>query len=114
MTTSSTEQRVVDEIERRSAELIDLLATLVAFDTQAPGRDLAPREEAALQSHLAERLRAAGLDVEVWEPDVAGLPPTRYPFPDGYHFRGRPQLRRPPRRRRRRHGACSSTATSTS
>jgi acetylornithine deacetylase len=86
------ERRVVEEIERRRAELVDLLAALVAFDTRAPGPDLVPRDEAALQTYLAERLRAAGLDVEVWEPDVADLPATRYPIPDGYHFHGRPQL----------------------
>jgi acetylornithine deacetylase len=92
MTAASMERRVVAEIERRRAELIDLLAALIAFDTRAPGPDLAPRDEAALQTYLAERLRAAGLDVELWEPDVADLPETRYPIPDGYHFRGRPQL----------------------
>jgi acetylornithine deacetylase len=92
MTAGSVERRVVEEIERRRAELVDLLAALVAFDTRAPGPDLVPRDEAALQAYLAERLRAAGLDVELWEPDVADLPATRYPIPDGYHFHGRPQL----------------------
>ena len=92
MTAEAVERRVVEEIERRRTELVDLLAALVAFDTRAPGPDLVPRDEAALQGYLAERLRAAGLDVEVWEPDVADLPATRYPIPDGYHFHGRPQL----------------------
>ena len=86
------ERRVVTEIERRSPELVDLLAVLVGFDTRAPDADLAPREEAALQAYLADRLRAAGLGVELWEPDARALPPNRYPIPDGYHFRGRPQL----------------------
>lgn len=89
---SSLERRVSDEIERRRSELVDLLATLVGFDTRAPDADLAPREEAALQGYLADRLRAAGLSTELWEPDAASLPPHRYPIPDGYHFRGRPQL----------------------
>jgi acetylornithine deacetylase len=97
VTASATERRVLDEIERRRAELVDLLAALVAFETPAPGPDLEPHDEAALQSYLADRLGTAGLDVEVWEPDVVDLPATRYPIPDGYHFRGRPQLvaRRP-------------------
>ena len=86
------ERSVVAEIERRRSELVELLATLVGFDTRAPGDDLAPRDEAALQGYLADRLRAAGLDVDVWEPDVADLPATDYPIPAGYHFRGRPQL----------------------
>lgn len=86
------ELAVVEEIERRRPELVELLASLVTFDTRAPGPDLMAREEAALQAHLAQRLRAAGLEVELWEPDVRALPPTRYPIAEGYHFRGRPQL----------------------
>jgi acetylornithine deacetylase len=86
------ERRVCDEIDRRSAELLDLLAALIAFDTRAPGPDLVPRDEAALQGYLAERLRAAGLDVDVWEPNPAEFPPTAYETPAGYHFHGRPQL----------------------
>jgi acetylornithine deacetylase len=89
---ASLERRVCDEIDRRSAELLDLLAALIAFDTRAPGPDLVPRDEAALQGYLAERLHGAGLDVEVWEPDPGALPPTAYPIPASYHFHGRPQL----------------------
>jgi acetylornithine deacetylase len=92
MSVASLERRAIEEIERRRGELVDLLAALVAFDTRAPGPDLAPHDEAALQAYLCERLRAAGLHVEVWEPDVAQLPESRYPVPEGYHFRGRPQL----------------------
>jgi acetylornithine deacetylase len=89
---AALERSVVAEIERHRSELVELLATLVGFDTRAPGDDLAPRDEAALQGYLADRLRAAGLDVDVWEPDVRDLPATDYPIPSGYHFRGRPQL----------------------
>jgi acetylornithine deacetylase len=92
MNVAPVERRVLDEIDRRRGELVDLLTALVAFDTRAPGADLEPHDEAALQAYLAERLRAAGLGVEVWEPDAAELPETQYPMPDGYHFRGRPQL----------------------
>ena len=90
--TAALEDRVRGEVERRAPELVDLLSTLVGFDTRVPGPDLAPRDEAALQAHLAGRLEAAGLDVEVWEPDLADVLPTRYPIPPGHHFRGRPQL----------------------
>jgi acetylornithine deacetylase len=86
------ERRVAEEVERRRPALVDLLATLVGFDTRAPDPDLAPRDEAALQEYLATRLRAAGLEVELWEPDAAALPPHGYPIPGGHHFRGRPQL----------------------
>jgi acetylornithine deacetylase len=92
MTLAPLERRVVEEVASRRSELVDLLATLVAFDTRAPGPDLAARDEAALQDHLAGRLRRAGLAVDVWEPDAGTLSAARYGFPPGYHFRGRPQL----------------------
>lgn len=86
------ERRVAGEIGRRAPQLHDLLRELVRFDTRAPDPDFAPREEAALQGYVAERLRTAGLDVDVWEPDVAELDFERYPKPPGYTFGGRPQL----------------------
>src|ERR671921_958498 len=86
------ERRIAAEIERRRDALVDLLARLIAFDTRAPGPDLVPRDEAALQAYLADRLRAAGLTVDVWEPDAAALPATGHQIPPRYHFRGRPQL----------------------
>ncbi len=89
---TSLERRVVDEVARREDELVGLLGDLVAFDTRAPDPDYAPRDEAALQGYVAERMRAAGLAVRVWEPEAADLPPSRYPIPDGHHFGGRPQL----------------------
>ncbi len=92
MTAGGLERRVVDEISARRDELVDLLAVLVGFDTRAPGPELEPRDEAALQAYVGERLRGAGLEVEVWEPDAAKLPANAYGIPEGYHFRGRPQL----------------------
>jgi acetylornithine deacetylase len=89
---AATERAVVAEVGRRRADLVDLLATLIAYDTRAPDDDLVARDEAALQGYLADRLRAAGLAVELWEPDARTLAPTGYPIPAGYHFRGRPQL----------------------
>jgi acetylornithine deacetylase len=90
--TEALERRLADEIADRRDAVVDLLAALVAFDTRAPGPDLEPRDEAALQAYLAERLRAAGLDVDVWEPDATTLPENGYGIPPGYHFEGRPQL----------------------
>ncbi|MGH2915951.1 MAG: ArgE/DapE family deacylase [Solirubrobacteraceae bacterium] len=86
------EREVTAEIARRSEELVALLAALVGFDTRAPDPDLAPRDEAALQEYIAQRLRAAGLAVELFEPEVARLPSNRYPIPERYSFAGRPQL----------------------
>ncbi len=86
-----TEQRVYEEIARREGDLVELLRDLIRFDTtsHSPGDD--PRDEAALQGLLAERLRAAGAAVDVWEPDVGAL--AGHPMvPDGFTFAGRPQL----------------------
>jgi acetylornithine deacetylase len=88
----SLERRVTDEVARRRDDLVALLCELVAFDTRSPGPDYAPRDDAALQEYVAERMRASGLAVRVWEPEAAELPPRRYPIPEGHHFRGRPQL----------------------
>jgi acetylornithine deacetylase len=89
---TTLERSVTEEIERRREDLVGLLCDLVAFDTQAPDPDYAPRDEAALQDYVARRLRSAGLAVRVWEPEPADLPPSRYAIPQGHHFRGRPQL----------------------
>ncbi len=88
----AAERAVSEAIGQRREELRALLAELVHFDTRSPDPDFAPREETALQEYVAQRLRAAGLHVDVWEPDLAELDVERYPHPPGYSFRGRPQL----------------------
>jgi acetylornithine deacetylase len=91
MSLSADEERVCAEIERRRDELIEVASTLVGFDTTARNVGDPPRQEAALQEYLAQRLRAAGADVDVWEPsaeDMAGKPLV----PPGLDFAGRPQL----------------------
>ena len=90
---SPGEQRLCAAVAERSDELVELLRTLIRFDTvtHVPGSGAPAREEAALQAFLAERLRAAGAAVEVAEPDaslVAGHPM----IPEGFTFEGRPQL----------------------
>ena len=73
------EDRVCAEIARRERDLVELLQTLVRFDTTTHAVGDAPRDEAALQAMLAERLRAAGAAVDVWEPDMsAPWPGTRW------------------------------------
>ena len=89
---TALETAVTDAVARRAGDLCDLTAQLVAFDTRSPEPGSGPREEAALQALVAERMRAAGLAVRVWEPAPADLPPSRYPIPPGHDFRGRPQL----------------------
>ena len=87
------EQRLVDAIAARSGELVALLRDLIRFDTTSRSDPAAPaRDEAALQDHLAARLRVAGAEVDVWEPapeDVAGHPLCPA---GGIGFDGRPQL----------------------
>src|SRR5262245_33430579 len=85
------EREVCARIARREGDLVELVRTLVRFDTVTHAVGDAPRDEAALQAVLAERLRAAGAAVDVWEPDVTPL--AGHPMvPHGFSFTGRPQL----------------------
>jgi acetylornithine deacetylase len=83
--------RVVAEIADRRDELISLAADLIGFDTTAREPGEPAREEAALQDHLATRLRRSGAEVDVWEPVGAELAGGRQ-VPDDIDFKGRPQL----------------------
>jgi acetylornithine deacetylase len=82
---------VCREIEQRQDELVELLRTLIRFDTTTHQPGDAPRDEVALQTFLADRLERAGAQVQVWEPDAASL--AGHPMvPEGFSFEGRPQL----------------------
>ena len=85
------ERRVADEIERRADELVALAARLIGFDTTAAPSGEAAREEPALQAHLAERLDAAGAEVDLWLPGPDAVAGSRQ-VPPGFDFGGRPQL----------------------
>ena len=91
MTLTDAEARVVREIERRADDLVALASTLVRFDTTAREVDDPPRDEAALQSYLADRMRAAGAETDLWEPDPTEVAGSRL-VPAGLGFDGRPQL----------------------
>ncbi|HEX7526169.1 MAG TPA: M20/M25/M40 family metallo-hydrolase [Gaiellaceae bacterium] len=91
MALSDDERLVCAEIERRRDELVALASDLIGFDTTARNVGDAPRDEAALQEHLAERLRIAGAETDLWEPDAAQLQGKRL-VPPGLDFAGRPQL----------------------
>jgi acetylornithine deacetylase len=88
---SEREEAVCEAIAARRDELVELTSALVGFDTTARNPDDPPRDEAALQGYLAERLRAAGADVDLWEP-TAGEVEGRPLVPPGLGFEGRPQL----------------------
>jgi acetylornithine deacetylase len=91
MALSDDERRVCAAIEQRSDELVALASDLIGFDTTARNVGDPPRQEAALQEYLAARLRAAGADIDLWEPDADALQGKPL-VPPGLDFAGRPQL----------------------
>jgi acetylornithine deacetylase len=91
MSLAAAERRVCEAIAARREELIALTSALVGFDTTARNLGDPPRAEAALQAYLAERLRAAGAEADVFEPDAGALAGKPL-VPPGLDFAGRPQL----------------------
>src|SRR4029453_13219463 len=91
-TLDGDEQALVDRVAARRDDLVALACELIAFDTTSRTEaDDPPRDEAALQGALAQRLRARGAEIDLWEPepaDVAGHPLSV----EGIGFAGRPQL----------------------
>ncbi len=91
MPLSDVERHLCGAIADRRQELLDLASTLIAFDTTAREVGEPPRQEAALQEHLATRLADAGAEVDLFEPDAAALAAEPL-VPEGLDFAGRPQL----------------------
>jgi acetylornithine deacetylase len=91
-TLDASERELVDRVAERREELVALACELIAFDTTSRSENDDPaRDEVALQERLAERLRAHGAEIDLWEPspeDVAGHPLSI----EGIAFEGRPQL----------------------
>jgi acetylornithine deacetylase len=87
---NALEQRVMDAIAESRDEIVELASALIRFDTTARDPGDEPREEAALQGLLAQRLSAAGATVEVWEPEPEDVRGPQVPFQ--LDFAGRPQL----------------------
>jgi acetylornithine deacetylase len=85
------ERLICERIAERESELVALLQALIRFDTTTHLPGAPPREEAALQAYLAERLRRAGASVDVSEPDPSLIAGHRM-VPQGFTFSGRPQL----------------------
>ncbi len=91
MPLSDVERHLCEAIAVRRQELVDLASALIAFDTTAREVGDPPRQEAALQEHLAARLAGAGAEVDLFEPDAAALAGAPL-VPEGLDFDGRPQL----------------------
>ncbi len=95
-TLTDEERALVERIAARREEIVALACELISFDTTSRTEpEMEARQEADLQAVLATRLKAAGAEVDVWEPkpeDVANHPLTG---DRTYRFDGRPQLRCP-------------------
>ncbi len=89
--TERPEAQICDAIAACEDDLVDLLRTLIRFDTTTHVAGAGAREEAALQAYLGERLRSAGASVDIFEPDPSLIAGHRM-IPDGFTFAGRPQL----------------------
>ena len=91
MAVGAQEQRICEEVERRRDDLVELASQLIRFDTTAWSPGDPARDEARLQGLIAERLAAAGAEVELWEPSPGAVAGSRQ-VPAGVRFDGRPQL----------------------
>jgi acetylornithine deacetylase len=84
------EERVLTAVAEGSDELVALARDLVALDTTARETGDPPRDEERLQRLLEARLRAAGAETDLWEPEPTGCGERH--LPDRLTFEGRPQL----------------------
>jgi acetylornithine deacetylase len=88
---SAAEAKLAETIRSGREDLVALVRDLIGFDTTTVGETaVGCRQEHALQEYLADRLRTAGLETELWEPDLAGYRPQN--TPSQIDFAGRPQL----------------------
>jgi acetylornithine deacetylase len=80
-------------IADRTDELVDLVRTLVGFNTVSvdlsPDSEHRENEERELQLFVSDRLRGLGADIDLFEPDAASL--RDHPMmPPWHHWEGRP------------------------
>ena len=79
-------------VAERRDELVALASALIRYDTTAGDPAERGRDEAALQEAMESRLRAAGAETDLWEPNPAELQRSRRQVPEDLTFAGRPQL----------------------
>ncbi len=72
---SEEEARVLERIEARQHDLVDLLVRLIRYRTVSPliGETANGRDSRDLQVFVGDRLRALGFDVETWEIEPGSL-----------------------------------------
>lgn len=93
MTSVGLSSAVDAYVEAHAADLVELVQTLVRFDTTSvdlsPGSTHTTNQEADLQAYVGERLVALGAGVDQWEPDALEF--ADHPMmPPWHHWRGRP------------------------
>jgi acetylornithine deacetylase len=86
-------REVDDFVSERTGDLVELVRTLVRFNTVsvdlAPGSEHRTNDEAALQDFVGGVLAGLGAEVDQWEPDAAAL--RDHPMmPPWHHWEGRP------------------------
>jgi acetylornithine deacetylase len=77
--------RIEAAVEGRRAELIELIRELVRVPSVTG-------DEGAVQAVVAEKMRALGLETDVWEPDVAALAPYTEHVGEFASLAGRPNV----------------------
>lgn len=93
MTGIALESAVDEFIDARTDDLVELVRSLVRFDTTSvdlsPGSTRTKNDEAELQGFVGNRLAAIGAEVDQWEPDPAEF--SDHPMmPPWHHWRNRP------------------------
>ena len=87
MKSSSVEERILENIEGSRQELIRFLQDMIR--TPSP-----VGEEHDVQMFVADKLKAMGLELDIWEPDVEDVKQypdfVTYPVLDERGFKGRP------------------------
>ena len=91
MPLSELERLVAASIAERERELVELLTTLIGFDTTTHAVGASPRDEERFQRFLVDRLEDSGATTSLVTPDADALRPHPM-IPDGFSFGGRPQL----------------------
>jgi acetylornithine deacetylase len=82
---TDVETRITEAVEARRNELFELTRELVRIPSVTG-------EEGPIQGVVAERMRALGLDVDVWEPDAADLAPYAEHVGEFASLAGRPNV----------------------